>query len=260
MKSTGIAHFYYDVGGHRAYTGGDALGEYRLVTRYKDNCHGFTDGAAYTEDNCGKNAGFRGRQGSEEHAAFVRCAERQRPLVIAAGDCIQRGFGGLDDGGEYHDTQQNSRCEERFARAAHKVFHYRHDDHQSEKAVNDGGNTSQQVYRGLHEAVELLRAVMRHEYRAENSDGHADYYRDTSDEYRADYHREDTVTAAGGLPFRAEQEVGEPYLCHSGNAVREQVNADEHYRKYRNTGAYQEQRMHDAFFDFLHIHTSLNFH
>ena len=235
MQAGGVAHLDDDVRGH----GADALehiaGQARLVACDHDDRHSLADGAADAEDNACEHAGFRRREHDREDRALVTRAHGDRALIVGGRYRAQRGLGDADDGRQDHDAEQHGRGEDGRAGDVRTEQRgdgadTRHDDDHAEKAVDDGGDAGEQLGAGLEQAVELFRAVERHEDGGQQADRHADDDRACGDVDAAEDHRQNAVNVVARLPLRAREEVQQADLLHGRNAVGEQKQADQHDR------------------------------
>ena len=109
MQTGCVAHFQYDVCGHRAHAAQNAGRDARLIARYHDNRHGLADGSADAEHGSRQNAGLCRRKHREERRVLMGGAERQRALIVAVRNRVERGFAQIDDGRQNHDAEQHQR-------------------------------------------------------------------------------------------------------------------------------------------------------
>ena len=183
-------------------------------------------------------------------------AQGQRPLVIAAGDGPQSGLRGADDGGQYHDAQQQRGGEQALARGAGKALHGGDDDHQSPEAVDDGGYARHEAHRGIQNAVEPAGAEVGKEHGAQHPHGHPHHDSPGGGVDGADDEGEDAIEVLGGLPDGAE-EVGRADLGDGGDAVAQQVYADEGHGGDGDAGGDEKDDVHGGFFEACHRGSSL---
>lgn len=155
-----VGHFQHNVRRQRAESLQRPARHRRLVARDHNHGHRLADGAAHTQNDGGKDAGFRRGQDGEEYAALMAGAERERAFVIAFRHRADGRFRYVDDGRQDHNAQNDRRGQHARAAAAESVADGGYDDRQPEKAVYDRGDARQQVHGGLQEAVESGRTEM----------------------------------------------------------------------------------------------------
>ena len=163
------------------------------------------------------------------------CAHGDGALVVAHRNRTQRRFRHADNGRQDHNAEQDGRRQDGRAGNIHVEQRgdgadARHNDDHAEKAVDDGGDAGEQLGAGLEQAVELFRAVERHENGGQQADRHADDDRACGDVDAAENHRQNAVNVVARLPLRAREEVQQTDLLHGRNAVGEQKQADQHDR------------------------------
>ena len=184
MKARRVGHFRNNR--RRQETDGvEGKGEINRTSRYEADRHGFTDGAAGAEYDGSNNAGFRRREHDLEDGLNLCGAKGQGGASQLSGNRAESGFTDVDDCGENHQGQnqdggdQISASRELVGRGAlenlkFQLIHERIQDQNSQKAIDDGGDSGQQFHRRTNDSRQPWRRHFGEENGRHNTDGNSD--------------------------------------------------------------------------------------
>src|SRR5699024_7947213 len=151
-------------------------------------------------------------------------------LVIAVRHSADGAFRNADNGGKDHNAQKDGGGQHILAAgSAEQVLYQRHNHHQAEEAVHDGGNARQQVHRWLQKLVQGSGTDVRHIDGGQRSQRNPRNNSSGGDVNAADNHGEDAVVVGVRPPVGTQQKLKGADFGNGRQAVCEQIDANQHH-------------------------------
>ena len=205
MQARGIAHVERNLARERRDGARDAIGNDRSIAHDHEHGHGLADGASHAQNDGVHNAQLGGRQHDLVDGLPLGGTHGIGSLTNAHGNGVEGIDGERGDRGNDHDGKDEPRCQCAKAKAAGQLRDKRADDDHAEEAVDDGGNTRQQVDGRADELAYALAGNLDQIHGCAHTQRHAHGKGTDGHQTRTRQQRHDAVVTLRGRPHKAKE-------------------------------------------------------